>query len=214
MRTEPIDLPDDYDRKCCPHDGLGGDGNLGGDGDTAPGGNCISCPGGKAGEGSSGMGIKSGSGGDNERFTPHFMASDLRRVWIPNNRIAHSSLSPGFYSQFDSQLHLFPEAGGNSIYFFDVFAHRVFEFVDGLQGDTLDGVFNDLSNAHAKKIELLNSSGAVVSSLSSAAAAKVTHWNGAFETFQLIDLDADTNAQQWAARLVDRKDRRIPTTIL
>ncbi|MFO0943687.1 MAG: RHS repeat-associated core domain-containing protein [Pirellulales bacterium] len=162
---------------------------------------CNSC-------GSSGGG--GGGGGGNEdagRRRMDFSAGDVRRYWIPNDRVHNSTLSPGFYTQFDSQIHLFPGESDASIYLFDVIAQRTFKFVDGLDGDTFDGVFQDLNNQHARKIELLNSSGATVTTIAQATTAKLTHWNGAVEKFQLIDLDADEAVTEWAGRLVERTDR-------
>jgi hypothetical protein len=102
---------------------------------------------------------------------------------------------------------LFPETGGNSIQFFDVFDHRVFEFVDGLEWDTLDGTYHDVRNKHAKKIELLTSSNSIVTSLSSAASARITHWNGATEKFQVVDLDTSSTGSLLDGRLTERKNR-------
>ncbi len=177
---------------------------------------CPSCSTGGAAGGGRTLQSKPGGGsncsscGDTQSGSPDntdFSASDLSRIWIPNDRIHNSNLSPGFYTQFDSQLHIFPETGGASIYFFDVFAHRTFEFVDGLNGDTQDGVFHDLTNEHSRKIEMLSSTGSLVTNTSQALTIKVTHWNGTIELFQVIDLDPSTQTLELAGRLTQRLDR-------
>ncbi len=157
-----------------------------------------------------GCGGGGGGSGSNEDFGRRrldFIANDVKRIWIPNDRVHNSNLSPGFYTQFDSQLHIFPGESGSSIYFFDVIARRTFKFVDGLDGDTADGVFHDLVNQHSRKIELLNSTGGPTTTIAQAVAARVTHWNGATEKFQFIDLDADEAVTDLAGRLVERLDR-------
>ncbi len=136
-----------------------------------------------------------------------FAADDVYRIWIPNDRVHNSSLSPGFYTQFDSQMHLYPAAEGSTIYYFDVYANRTFEFVDGLDGDTADGVFHDVNNGHARKVELLGSTGSTVTGISQATSVRVTHWNGSTETFQVIDLDPSEETAELAARLTKREDR-------
>lgn len=136
-----------------------------------------------------------------------FAADDVYRIWIPNDRVHNSSLSPGFYTQFDSQMHLYPAAEGSTIYYFDVYANRTFKFVDGLDGDTADGVFHDVNNGHARKVELLGSTGSTVTGISQAASVRVTHWNGSTETFQVIDLDPSEETAELAARLTKREDR-------
>ncbi|MFN8741018.1 MAG: hypothetical protein ACK5YR_13905, partial [Pirellula sp.] len=188
--------------ECCPDDGDESLGGTGGGGGEPP------SPGGGPGCGNAcSPGKPGGEFEVGSRLFGHFSASDITRIWIPNNRANYSSLSPGHYTQFDSQIYLFPETGGNSIHFFDVFDHRVFEFVDGLEGDTLDGTYHDVRNKHAKKIELLNSSNSIVTSLSSAAWARVTHWNGATEKFQVVDLDTSSTGSLLAGRLTERKNR-------
>lgn len=136
-----------------------------------------------------------------------YRANQLNRLWLPNNRVSYSAFSPGYYHQFSSQLEVFPETGGTAISFFDVYAKTVYIFVDGLDGDTQDGEFHDLRNNHARKLELLNGSGGVVSDPTLATKALVTHWNGAKEEFELVDMDPDPVDQHFAGRLSKRTSR-------
>jgi hypothetical protein len=64
-------------------------GGSGGDNST-----CSSC-----GGGNTRSGISSGPGSD-------FSAGDMKRFFVPNNQFNNSSFSPGYFSQFDSQLHI------------------------------------------------------------------------------------------------------------
>lgn len=66
--------------------------------------------------------------------------------------------------------------------------------MDGLDGDTKDGTFHDLRNERVSGIDMLNSSGTLVTSVSQAASFVVKHRNGGKETYQKIDLDPDPNA--------------------
>ena len=170
----------------------GGGGGTSGGGSSGGGSSCSSC-------GSAGA----SSGLSGPAFTS---ASDVSRYWSSSLRDANSSFSPGFYSQYDSQIQLFPETGGLSLEFTSAIAKKSFVFVDGVGGDTQDGVFHDLVNASSRKIELLNGSNALVTSPASATKLKVTHWNGFVEEFGLIDLDASSTATAWAGRLTKRVD--------
>lgn len=191
--------------------------------DSPAAGCCFTCAGGKNSYGSrpslsnscggspgspctSGACPAPGLGGGSHTLGPDYSASDVGRIWIPNNRFNNSSFSPGYFSHFDSQIHVYPDVGSSQITFFDVFAKQMYLFVDGLNGDTFDGVYHDQRNEHARKIELLNSSGTVVSDVSLASTVKVTHWNGVSETFELFDLDSSPTAETWAARLTKRTD--------
>jgi hypothetical protein len=151
------------------------------------------------GGGNTGSGISSGPGSD-------FSAGDMKRFFVPNNQFNNSSFSPGYFSQFDSQLHIYPDTGSTTITFFDVVARTVYNFEDGLNGDTQDGEFHDTRNEHARKLELVNGSGTVVSDPASAVTAKVTHWNGTTETFGILDLDPDPTDVEWIGRLTQRTD--------
>ncbi len=133
-------------------------------------------------------------------------AGDFARVWLPNNRVNNSSFSPGYYSHYDSQLNVFIEEDGNAISFFDVYAGRVFQLFDGLEGDTFDGTYTDTVNKHIKEMKLYTSSNATTTDPTQAATAVITHWNGFKESFQLVDLDPSSTQVQLVGRLAKRID--------
>jgi hypothetical protein len=78
----------------------------------------------------------------------------MQRFFAPYNRVNYSSFSPGYYSQYDSQLLIYPETNGVRIAYFDVKALRVFHLVDGLDNDPQNGVFKDVRNNHVKQLIL------------------------------------------------------------
>ena len=135
------------------------------------------------------------------------LSNQLYRAWLPTERTEIGSFGPGIFSQFDSKLQVSSGSNGNSIVFLNIVAGQSFYFVDGLDGDTQDGVFQDLRNKSAREIRMVNSSGATVTSPSAATEMIVTHWSGAKEKFQTIDLDPDTQATAYAGRLQKRIDR-------
>lgn len=135
-----------------------------------------------------------------------YKADQLNRIWIPTERTANSSFSPGYFSNFDSQMSIDYSSSGSSLSFLNVPQGRSLYFVDGLEGDTQDGEFHDLRNASAKKIRLLNSSNDLVTNPASAAKLIVTHWNGNEEEFGIIDLDPDATEVDYAGRLTHRRD--------
>jgi YD repeat-containing protein len=139
-------------------------------------------------------------------MSPAIVARSVKRFWSPNNRASNASFSPGIYSQYDSQLNLYSEATGSTIAFFDANAQAIYLLVDGRDGDTLDGVFHDLTNNHVRQLVLETSTGATTSRFSNAAKAVVTHYNGFKEEFQIFDLDPGIQ-DQLAGRLTKRIDR-------
>ena len=128
----------------------GGDGDIpnSNGGDRAVSSSCSSCV---FGGGSTGAAY--------DGIPESVRARSLYRFWIPNNRASYGSFSPGHYSSLDSHIQVFPETGGNAITYFDVYAKSVYLLVDGLEGDTLDGVYHDLRNESMKKLSLLTSTG-------------------------------------------------------
>ena len=134
-------------------------------------------------------------------------ADQLNRSWIATERSSNSSFSPGFFSQFDSQVQVFPATGSTTITYLNVFQKQVTTFVDGLNGDTLDGIFVDQKNGSARQIELQNAAGVVVSNPAQATKVVVKHWTGGKETFGLIDLDPSPTAVILAGRLTSRSNR-------
>ena len=90
--------------------------------------------------------------------------------------------------------------------YFDASVQKVYRFVDGVDGDTLDGVFHDNRNNHATQLVLLNASGGTVSALSSATTARIDFYNGVTESYQLIDLDPDASLVYYAGRFTKRTD--------
>ncbi len=202
--SDPEAPPSQSDQDCCGS-------NQGASSLTSPG------SGGSTGAGcnSCGNGYVGIAGRPSQSLGNDFLANDVRRIWLPNNRVNNSSFSPGFYSQFDSQLNIYPETTGATIVLFDVFGPSNYQFVDGINGDAADGVFHDLRNFHARELRLVNVSGATVSDVSQAVSAVLDHWNGAKETFQIIDLDASATAQALAGRLsarVDAEGRGVSVT--
>lgn len=191
--SRTVNVEDQEDCDCSSPESPAGDGGLI-HRDTRSVSSCGSC---------SGAGLSVGP----QPVSGNLSARDVGRIFIPNNQVNNGSFSPGYYSNLDSQLNIFPESGGTAIAFFDVVSKKNYLFVDGLDGDPLDGVFHDLRNYHSRKIELLNSSGVIVSSVSNANKAMVTHWSGFTETFELIDLDSDPAAEEYAGRLIERSDR-------
>lgn len=167
---------------------------TGGSGSSAGGAGCTPC-------GSKQSGSSASSGVD-----LRLRADGVSRYFVPNNRVNNSSFSPGYYSQYDSQLEFFPDSAGNVISYFNAEVQSVFRLVDGLDGDTLDGVYKDTKNNHISQLVLLDGSGATTSTVSSAVTARVDHYNGLNETYELIDLDPSTTAATYAGRFTKRKD--------
>ena len=129
----------------------------------------------------------------------------MQRFFAPFNRVNYSSFSPGYYSQYDSQLLIYPETNGVRIAYFDVKALRVFHLVDGLDNDPQNGVFKDVRNNHVKQLILRDSSGNQTSNLTQAATAELTRWGGDIERFGIIDLDPTSSVFQ-AGRLIQSVD--------
>ena len=134
-------------------------------------------------------------------------AKNVVRTWLPNNRATNSSFSPGYYSQFDSQVHIFPGDSelltNHTISYFSSFAHRVFHGEDSQLGG--DGVYQALQSNHFKELKTLNAAGQLVLDPLQAVTVEVTHWNGGREVFQVIDLDP-SSAQVLVGRLTKRID--------
>lgn len=99
----------------------------------------------------------SGAPSDDKGFgiPSEVLATNVLRLMNPTERDSHSSFSPGFFSHYDSQIQLFSEAGGLSLEFTSATAMASFSFVDGINGDSQDGVFHDLHNGSSRQIELL-----------------------------------------------------------
>jgi YD repeat-containing protein len=138
------------------------------------------------------------------------VARNVTRVWISTQPTQQSSFSPTFYSEFDSQLAIFPEANNSvSVTYLnvrDVTRRFSFLLVDGLNGDTRDGIFYDQRNASILKMEMRNSAGTLVTIAAQAAEFTITHLNGEKESFGLIDLDASPTVTAYAGRLTKRTD--------
>ena len=152
-------------KKCTPTDGTKGD-DL-----PSNGGNGIGGTGGAAGGGCTPCNSKGSSDGNSGPIDFRLLADGLTRYFVPNNRASNSSFSPGHYSQFDNQLEFFPGAtstAGNVITFLDAESQSVYRFVDGMEGDTLDGVYKDTRNNHLKQLTLLTATGTTTSTISSA----------------------------------------------
>jgi RHS repeat-associated protein len=170
-----------------------------------------SLPSGTSGGGSGGQSDCSscggGSGFGGSSISGDISADQLNRIWLPTQQTANSSFTPGFFSQFDRQIQVFPVSGGASIDFFSPGSGLWHHFVDGLDGDPLDGAFHDLKRNTALKFELLDANNAVTTNVSAAVTAVVTYYTGGSDKFQLIDLNADPNIVDLAGRLTQRKDR-------
>ena len=163
-------------------------------------------PGGSSGGGTSGCNSCGGGSAPTNTIEQGNSAFQLYRIGIPTQRSEQSSFAPGMFSQFDSKMHLSAQTGGTSIVFLNVVTQLSSYFVDGLDGDTQDGVFHDLRYNSAREIKMVNSSGATVTSASSATDLVATHWSGVKEKFQIIDLNPDVTAVDLAGRLTKRID--------
>ena len=135
------------------------------------------------------------------------LANQVFQAWMPTQKSDQSSFAPGMFSQFDSKMQIATISSGTQIVFLNAVSQKSLKFVDGLDGDTLDGVFHDLVNNGAREIKMVNSSGTAVTSPAQAAELIVTHWSGVKESFGLIDLNADPQITDFAGRLKKRIDR-------
>ena len=164
-----------------------------------------------SGDGGGGGGCSSASCGTPKQepavISTFASAKNVVRTWLPNNRATNSSFSPGYYSQFDSQVHIFPGDSelltNHTISYFSSFAHRVYHGEDSQLGG--DGVYQALQNNHFKELKTLNAAGQLVLDPLQAVTVEVTHWNGGREVFQVIDLDP-SSAQVLVGRLTKRID--------
>ena len=90
---------------------------------------------------------------------------------------------------------------------FDFVSSTVYEMVDGVDSEPLDGVFHDTRNKVMKQLTLLDGSGNATTSLSSAVTASLEDWRGVTTEFSIIDLSTDPAAPDYAGRLTKITDR-------
>lgn len=155
---------------------------------------CGSCGGGTPGGGAS---------ASTSAYTKH----KASRKWVPWNRPTQSSFGPGVFNNYDTKVYFYPDSvSGVTAVVFDAEKGRTFNFVDGLDGDTSDGVFHDLRNQAYKSLTMKDGSGTVVTSLAQADEVELSHWGGLKETFDVIDLSTDPMANEYAARLETATD--------
>lgn len=139
--------------------------------------------------------------------TSPYTTHKATRNWAPWNRPTQSSFGPGVFSNYDSKIYFYPDAvAGVTASVFDAEKGRTFNFVDGLDGDTADGVFHDLRNRAYKSLTMKDASGNVVTSLSQADHAELLYWGGLQEQYDVFDLSADPMSQEFAARLESATD--------
>ena len=149
------------------------------------------------------------TGTDNVRLNAPspFSASQVQRSWLPTQTSFYSSFSPGHFSEFDAKLLIYPVSGGISVTYFTpteklrTTKRYSYSFVDGLDGDTQDGIFHDLRNVRIKEMKMLNSSSSVVTSISQAATFELTHLTGLKEVYGLVNIAASTASPVYAGRL-------------
>ncbi len=63
----------------------------------------------------------------------------------------NSSLSPGFFTQYDSQIEIHPDSSGTTLLYLSSVVGEIAELVDGLAGDAQDGQFHDLTTAKVRR---------------------------------------------------------------
>ena len=171
-----------------------------GQGTNVPGGSCSSC------------GPTSLSG--NNTSSQGSLANQLYRIWMPTHKTEQSSFAPGMFSQFDNKLQISSGTGGYSISYLNAAREDSFYLVDGLDGDALDGIFHDQQKAIAREIKMLNASGTAVTDPAQATKFIVTHWSGAKEEFDLVDLDPTPTAVNYVGRLTKQIDLTGRETVI
>jgi YD repeat-containing protein len=102
----------------------------------------------------------------------------------------YSSFGPGVYCSYDTKLNLYEYDGGIMADLFEPYDIAPRRFVDGLDGDTQDGVLVNLENKGFKNITLYDATDTAVSSLASADKAVLTSYDGKKHTFELIELES------------------------
>lgn len=108
----------------------------------------------------------------------------------------YSSYGPGVFSNYDTKLRLYEYDGGTVAELFEPHDIAPRRFVDGIEGDTLDGELINKANNGFNELKLYDATDTPVTSLASAAKAVLTLKNGVKHTFDLFELErfaGDTN---------------------
>jgi hypothetical protein len=103
----------------------------------------------------------------------------------------YSSFGPGVYNSYDTKLHLYDYDDGIMADLFEPGDTAPRRFVDGLEGDTRDGVLINVQNKGFRDIRLYSQT-TEVSQLASADKAVLTSYDGRKHTFELFALESFT----------------------
>ncbi|MEM9347929.1 MAG: hypothetical protein AAGB26_15075 [Planctomycetota bacterium] len=102
----------------------------------------------------------------------------------------YSGFGPGVFSGYDTKLSVYEFDSGIVADLFEARDIAPRRFVDGLEGDTKDGILYNLFNKRFKDLRLYDSTDTLTSSLSSAEKAVLTLHNGVTFTFDLVQTES------------------------
>jgi YD repeat-containing protein len=125
---------------------------------------------------------------------------------MPQVFLSRSSFSPGYFSEFDTSIHVFrSDIDGLGAYYTDPSTGQVITFFDQINGSSADGLLED---EHGKYLEarVEESGGGLTTDLTQATKIVLKRRDGLIETFELFDpTDSDAESDK-DGKLVSRKD--------
>lgn len=128
-----------------------------------------------------GSGCNSCSGGSSKPELPSLVIQRRHRY---RDMTEPGSFGPGVFCNYDAKLHLYAPSTIDLFDPADLFTRRV---VDGLDGDTKNGIYTDRQSRTVKEIRLLKADGTLTSDQAQAVTAEMRNWYGALCRFQLIN---------------------------
>jgi YD repeat-containing protein len=104
------------------------------------------------------------------------------------------------FCNYDTKLHIYAAGTGSQIDMLDPLDPVLRTLVDGQNGDTSDGVFHDLTTNQIPEIRLLDATGTLTPTISSAVTAVLRSNDGTLFTFDVIPASSTGSAEDAAGQ--------------